>query len=46
VIPGHGRVHSCLRENEQQLDQACKKEVHKVEAREHDRVSLSPVINK
>eukprot|EP00775_Hariotina_reticulata_P013418 gene13418-13546_t len=41
---GHGRVHACLRENEQQLDAACKREVHKIEAREHERLSLSPII--
>ncbi|WIA37343.1 hypothetical protein OEZ86_014273 [Tetradesmus obliquus] len=44
VVPGSGRVHACLRQNEAKLSQQCKQQVETAEAREHQDVSLNPII--
>jgi hypothetical protein len=44
VVPGNGRVHACLRKNEGKLSQQCKQQVETAEAREHQEVSLNPII--
>ena len=44
VVPGNGRIHMCLRQNDGKLSQQCKQQVETAEAREHQDVSLNPVI--
>lgn len=46
VVPGDGRVNACLRANEAKLTADCKTQVHEAEAREHQELSLIPVIRK
>jgi hypothetical protein len=42
VRPGGGRVHTCLRQNEQELSAACLKQVRRFEAAEHGDIRLNP----
>jgi hypothetical protein len=44
VVPGNGRVHACLRQNDAKLGPQCKQQVETAEAREHQDVSLNPII--
>ncbi|KAF6255138.1 hypothetical protein COO60DRAFT_1702966 [Scenedesmus sp. NREL 46B-D3] len=44
VVPGNGRIHMCLRQNDGKLSQQCEQQVETAEAREHQDVSLNPVI--
>ncbi|KAF8065837.1 wdr3 [Scenedesmus sp. PABB004] len=44
VVPGDGRVHTCLRSHEAALSPACLAKAQEAEAREHGEVSINPVI--